>query len=135
MGCRDISYLLSYLFFHIFPGRLWQDYSIWGIPSFIEFLFVFVCVCMAVGLKNRKSYQPMEIWILIRDLLIWQIEEFLYPTSILSVIYHIRADAFRFFGPWCFQKRAIQPVFGVKLLFLEEFTSSDWITFRLHKSS
>ena len=34
-----------------------------------------------------------------RDLLIWQIEEFLYPTSILSVIYHIRADAFRFFGP------------------------------------
>ena len=34
----------------------------------------------------------------IRDMLIWQIEEFLYPTSILGMIYHIRADAFIFFG-------------------------------------
>ena len=41
----------------------------------------------------------MIMMIMIRDLLIWQIEEFLYPISILSVIYHIRADAFRFFGP------------------------------------
>ena len=33
-----------------------------------------------------------------RDMLIWQIEEYLYPTSILGMIYHIRADAFIFFG-------------------------------------
>ena len=33
-----------------------------------------------------------------RDQLIWQIEEYLYPTSILGMIYHIRADAFIFFG-------------------------------------
>ena len=33
-----------------------------------------------------------------RDMLIWQIDEFLYPTSILSIIYHIRADTFRIFG-------------------------------------
>ena len=30
--------------------------------------------------------------------LIWQIEEFLYRHSIPGMIYHIRADAFRFFG-------------------------------------
>ena len=46
-----------------------------------------------------RDVKPTKVWIYIRDLLIWQIEEFLYPTSILSVIYHIRADAFRFFGP------------------------------------
>ena len=34
----------------------------------------------------------------IREQLIWQIKEFLYRHSILSIIYHIRADAFRFFG-------------------------------------
>ena len=33
-----------------------------------------------------------------RDMLIWQIEEYLNPTSILGMIYHIRADAFTFFG-------------------------------------
>ena len=34
----------------------------------------------------------------IRDQLIWQIEEFLYRHLIPGMIYHIRADAFRFFG-------------------------------------
>ena len=41
----------------------------------------------------------VEPWSLVtRDKLIWQIEEYLYPTSILGMIYHIRADAFIFFG-------------------------------------
>ena len=67
-----------------------------------------------------------------RDMLIWQIEEFLYPTSILGMIYHIRADAFIFFGLWCSQKRTIQPNLGVKL---NNSIHQDWITFRLHKLS
>ena len=68
----------------------------------------------------------------IRDMLIWQIEEYLYPTSILGMIYHIRANAFIFFGQWCSQKRAIQPICGVKL---NNSIHLDWITCKLHKLS
>ena len=71
-------------------------------------------------------------WVTPRDMLIWQIKEYLYPTSILGMIYHIRADAFIFFGLWCSHMRAIQPNFGVKL---NNSIHLDWITFRLHKLS
>ena len=76
--------------------------------------------------------QPHYFSIYIRDMLIWQIEKYLYPTSILGMIYHIRADAFIFFGLWCSHMRAIQPNFGVKL---NNSIHLDWITFRLHKLS
>ena len=71
----------------------------------------------------------------VRDQLIWQIKEFHYRHSILSVIYYIRGNAFRIFGLWRSHCRAIQPVFGVKLLFYEEFTLCGRITFSLQKSS
>ena len=70
-----------------------------------------------------------------RDQLIWQIEEFLYRHSIPGMIYHIRANAFRFFGLWCSHSRAIWPNFGVKFLFKMNSIHLDWITFRLHKLS
>ena len=48
----------------------------------------------AMSVKWGRGYDMLAI----RDQLIWQIEEYLYPTSILGMIYHIRADAFIFFG-------------------------------------
>ena len=71
----------------------------------------------------------------IREQLIWQIKEFLYRHSILSMIYHIRADAFRFFGLWCSHSCAIQTNFGVKLLFMKNSLYLDRITFSFQKSS
>ena len=68
------------------------------------------------------KYTSICILLYIRVQLIWQIKEFHYRHSILSVIYHIRANAFRIFGLWRSHSRAIQSVFGVKLLFYEKFT-------------
>ena len=54
-----------------------------------------------LGIQEGKLQQSaMSRWVNVstRDMLIWQIEEYLYPTSILGMIYHIRADAFIFFG-------------------------------------
>ena len=83
-------------------------------------------------------WQFSRLWPLFidtRDQLIWQIEEFHYPTLILGMIYHIRADAFRIFGLWRSHSRAIQPNFGVKLLFMKNSLYLDRITFSFQKSS
>ena len=44
------------------------------------------------------SLKKIDIFDNNRDMLIWQIEKYLYPTSTLGMIYHIRAGAFIFFG-------------------------------------
>ena len=51
-----------------------------------------------VLLSSKVKSVKNEHLVLPRDMLIWQIEKYLYPTSILGMIYHIRADAFIFFG-------------------------------------
>ena len=86
--------------------------------------------CMPEKKAKGNNFVPCLIYI--RDMLIWQIDEFLYPTSILSMIYHIRADTFRIFGLWRSHMRAIQHVFGVKW---NNSLHRDCITFRLHKFS
>ena len=80
----------------------------------------------------KYTKRPIVFGLFSRDQLIWQIEEFLYRHSITGMIYHIRTDAFIFFGLWCSHMRAIQPNFGVKL---NNSIHLDWITFRLHKLS
>ena len=47
---------------------------------------------------EAKALVTIRKTLVTRDQLIWQIKEFHYRHSILSVIYHIRADAFRIFG-------------------------------------
>ena len=47
--------------------------------------------------QAREGFKNFGL-LTVRDMLIWQIKEYLYPTSILGMIYHIRADAFIFFG-------------------------------------
>ena len=70
-----------------------------NILNYLVSLFLILCS----WLEAREQVTPPLLLpshrtILTRDLLIWQIEEYLYPTSILGMIYHIRADAFIFFG-------------------------------------
>ena len=46
-------------------------------------------------LDEQMPFVPEKMQV--RDQLIWQIKEFHYRHSILSMIYHIRANAFRIF--------------------------------------
>ena len=55
-------------------------------------------VVLDATLSEDRDNSEGELRFYCRDKLIWQIEEYLYPTSILGIIYHIRADAFIFFG-------------------------------------
>ena len=91
--------------------------------------------CLHLDLLHGPGVAPESKTQNIRDQLIWQIEEFLHWHSIPGMIYHIRANAFRFFGLWCSHSHAIRPNFGVKLLFKMNSIHLDWITFRLHKLS